>query len=44
MKNKRTKKMRVYSLKEKEIKKLNSRNYSNCTCYHNNCASNSCGS
>ena len=44
MKNKRTKKMRVYSLKEKEIKKLNSRNYFNCTSNYNYCTSYTCRS
>ena len=35
MKNKRTKEGRVYKMKEKEIKKLNSRNYFNCTSNYN---------
>ena len=44
MKNKRTKEGRVYKMKEKEIKKLNSRNYFNCTSNYNNCAFNTCRS
>ena len=42
MKNKRTKEGRVYKMKEKEIKKLNSRNYFNCTSNYNNCFTYSC--
>ena len=40
MENKKTKEGGVYKMEEKEIKKLNRRNYFNCTCHHDNCFAN----
>ena len=37
MENKKTKEGGVYKMEEKEIKKLNRRNYFNCTSNNNNC-------
>ena len=44
MENKKAKEGGVYKMEEKEIKKLNRRNYFNSISYYNNCASNPCRS